>query len=172
MSEQARPTRTLLYLGTEVGYDKGHFPKARHSQWLKLDGIDNDGRPILEIITPAQFSERECLYSVKTGRGKGRAGAIWVFETAEETKIYPDTAKCLGRWKNDEDVTRWQAKEEVVRKEIALATRAAQEIAENLPMEALKPFRTAWWGLSTRQRGILLAHVMAYITGGNVKGND
>lgn len=172
VSEEPKPTRTLMYLGTEPTYGKGNIPKATNSRWLRLDGIENDGRALSDIINPTEQVERECLYSKQLGQGRGRPGAIWVFEAAEQAKIYPSTGRCIGRWKNDADVIRWQAKEEAIRKEIMLATRAAQQIKENLPMEALKPFRQAWWGLTTRQQGILLAQVMVYIMGSSSRSDD
>lgn len=174
MSEQPKPTRSLMYLGTEVAYGKGNIPKATNSRWLDLGGIENDGRSIEEVLDCAALQKRECLYPVKMARLRGEPGAIWVFEAKEEgsSTIYPGTGHTPGRWKNDTDVTTWQVKEQALRKELMIAGRAAQEIEEKLPMETLKPFRRAYWSLNTRQRGIMLAQVMAYITGGNLKGND
>ncbi|GMU20573.1 MAG: hypothetical protein AMXMBFR13_06700 [Phycisphaerae bacterium] len=171
MSEETKPTRTLMYLGTEMSYQKS-ISRATHSVWLNLEGIENNGRRLLEQISSVQKSERECLYSTKLAKGRGRSGSIWVFEAAEDTKIYPRTGRCMGRWQNDEDVIAWQAREETVCREVTLGARAARGIRENLSMEALKPFREAYSGLTVRQRGILLSYVIAHVTGGRGGGGD
>ncbi len=106
MSDRAKPFITLLYLGVREGR---HAPRVH--LWAEIEDIPNDGRPLpTDVKTRIYGAANERNNNVAAGAAPG---SIFRFEqdysTRDERKaIYPHSAVYQGRWKNKENVARWQ----------------------------------------------------------------
>jgi len=130
-------------------------------RWQKLKDLDeNDGR---ELVVERYY------WTGKRGGNivKGvQPGAIYSFPTAEDGSMFTgNNARYVGMWKNQEQIAKWKALHRAATLGFKMQARAAREMKEDLGLDALAPIAAAYWQANMYQRQMILAHVLAYITG-------
>jgi len=96
----------------------------------------------------------------------GCAGSIWSVEVSpdQESTIYTNTMKYEGMWGSTYKVVEWQALSDAAITAIGLERRKAKETSNNEVFECLEPLRKAYAKAVGRERQILLAQVVEYVT--------
>lgn len=96
----------------------------------------------------------------------GRAGSMWLVEVSpdQESTIYTNTMKYEGMWGATYKVVEWQALSDAAATAIAYEKRKAKDTSVNEVFECLEPLRKAYGKAVGRERQILLAQVVEYVT--------
>jgi hypothetical protein len=161
----SNPRISLLYLGVRP-MQKGPL----NHLWHDLTGIENDGSPLKEDSQRWQYyGSKKRGHSTKN-IAFAQPGAIYSFERSEGG-VYGSTGQYVGRWKNEEDVVRWQAEHAAIDRQAERQAQAAKENKEWLDWQALEPFRRAYHDrLNYKQQEMLLAQIMRFVTHGGPVG--
>ncbi len=156
--EPKREKRKLVYIGVRENGTKNPL----HA-WADITDYENDGRSFYDGSPSDYPRERQFSGGKNLGRGGSvKPGMIYEFDVEIDDgsfSVLPSTWSFVGAWRNLPNRALWQAKHDAIRAE-RQATRA------NVKLEALEPFRHAYFGLNSRARGVLLAQICAYVTGG------
>lgn len=170
MSEAEKPVKRqipMLYMGIE----RGKSVKRIHRYYpLEGEEWENNGLPFDDPSRPAYSRTNEHVYG---GKGKRRhnnvvscasPGGIFLFEVDDQFSVY-GTPQYIERWKNDEDVAKWQTRSRMVDLAIEMKDKAVKDSKQRLDLEVLDPIGRAYYKANTRdEQTVLLAEVIRYIT--------
>jgi hypothetical protein len=156
----------LLFVGARA---EGRWPKLKKNwAWRQITEEMNDGSPLPppdESAPNAPGRERWYTKARNICIGATPGTIIEIEQVVGTSTIYPGTSRIVGRWNCEDDVVEWCAAQRAVEGEIEAGQKVAQEIRQDLPAEALEPFRQAYHGCRNRRaKSQLLAWVVEIIT--------
>lgn len=164
MADESKTERiTLLFLGART---HGQNTKIKRVWvWRRITEEMNDGSP-LPTAKESDRQFRERWYTKKNLCIGAQPGTIiTIDQEVGETSIYPGSSHIVGRWENEDDVIQWRSLHRAAEGELAHSQKAAKDIRQDLAVDALEPFRTAYQGCrNRRQRSQLLAWIIEEIT--------
>lgn len=162
MSEEKAAEKVLvklLYLGVN---DTPKDADIAH-KWYVLTDIENDGEPLKLDGDRIQFygtKKKKFSHNIVSAQ----PGAIYQFEKSEKG-VFSSTAAYVGRWKNTDDLAKWQAEHHAIMRTIELRELAAKQNKERIDWELLEPIQEAYnKRLNYKQQEMLLAQVIRFIT--------
>lgn len=169
MSDEKKPEEPvrysmLVYLGVRNGADT---PKVH--AWADVTNIPNDGDSL-----PQEVEEKCRIYAKRDRKGKVKKGdcnlvyaapgAIYKFGEDDKGAVFHNPSY-LGRWKNEEDVARWQAEHSSLDKAIDFRQVEDRENKQKkLHLELLDPICAAYRSAVGIQKNLIVAEVIHYIT--------
>ena len=126
-------------------------------------------------LTDAQFKQKrlpevtpdERVYSGTVPKGVGRPGTIYQFEVKDddENTIYGTTRSFAGFLENDPRVMDWQAICDTFHHAKMLVAQKKKGKNKNLVQERLAPLKVLYSQMVGRNRVVLLAQIIGYVTG-------
>lgn len=152
-----KTTILLVYIGSRVD----HTGNSLNDFWLPVtqDQCDTGTMPGNDVLS-------RCYGKASKKRMGGTPGTVYsVTEIgSENNSIYPDDAKYVGTWPDQEQRTKWQIEHRTAITTVDLRKRAKVEGQES-NFAVLMPFREKYRNLvSQDQRAALLAQMIAFVT--------
>jgi hypothetical protein len=154
-SPENRVKMTMVFIGRVK-------TKQDHRAWLYHDvDMDNNNGDNLSMTYESSrtYLKKNILGSITPG------SIIEIMGTTDKKTVFPNTAKIVGLWKNDDDVKLWTANHRAVEMDIEVNQRAIKEIKKKLPLNSLEGFRRAYQNaLNCRRKAHILSMVIEAIT--------
>lgn len=145
----------LVYRGMRASkeYEPVHM-------WDKITLEQNNGEPLV--------SPRANRWAFSKNLEKGKAGIIISIEENPEKSgsVYTQTAKLHSLWKNEDDISSWQASHDAARMHLRSLKSMKEDIKRSFPKERLQPLKEAYRDeASWERRSLMLAEFIRFITG-------
>lgn len=144
----------MVYLGVRlvgVGFDR-----KRAFVWHRLENK----------TTELDDEEDRGLFK-KNLQKRATPGAVFTMEGDEEGKnIYINSGTYEGSYANAATVAKWWALHRAAEEEWDTMSKASTQLRRRLDLERLTPIRLAYTRANPTQRGLIIANVVKFITGG------
>jgi hypothetical protein len=165
MAEKKRNVEVvhLLFIGMKINHRDG---KKSH-QWLLLNDWENQNNG--DRIAYDYHGDDVKVYAHKKpwliGLCGGEIVALDHDLDSGRFTVYPDTARLVGQWRNEDQLAEWQS----AHKACQLMDDTWRSKKSDVDLSMLEPLKSAYWKLSRRGRNALLVRIFAYLEGKPIK---
>ncbi len=144
-------TLTLMYIGVKKESN------IRYDLWANITGKENDGKKL-------KYTTKDILSYKRDSRlADASPGQIFQFNCKKNsTTVFTQTAKYLGVWANQYDVTTWQA--EYATHIILIEEMQVRDKQVRHDIKLLHPLRRAYLRSTKIEQNLMLAQIIGYIT--------